>query len=1202
MGWTDYLKSRRPQRHAPHIWRRRRSGAITLLVLLIGLTGFFMYFANDARILHQTITALEQVTGGQVELQKAKLTVLLQIRIEGLKIFLPERPQTDKNLVFEADDVIIRHEPLSLLLQELRIKKIIAYATQLYVWHNRDTNITNLQLLRFPQDAAQKPQRPIITLRDCTVQYSEIHGNRISGPIRQGIEGRIYPDAADKNLYRFELHNIGQGALGESQLVGSYNFKTSHLDSNANFLLELLDLSNLPQQIAAWQRLYQIGQPSGRIVSTTTYDPATGPTVNLRIADGHISLPLAESTVSLYPVTANITCTKQRVIIEKLNAHNEDYGDINVTGTIEGYNKEAAFDLTIQTENFDTTKQPWPELLEDDGQTDPAGLSKLAELLPEQIQEFVTEFSPAGRMDLALTLKRPSGPDQPITYSGKLTCINASASYSRFPYDLHGLIGEISFEPGKFEFGPLSCQNGGLTATVAGNWRDLDEDKSEYDITVTAQGLSLDEKLYRAIGPAEKKFWQKLAPDGLVDIIYKTARDAGQNCSSTLEIELTDLSVRYQPLPIELSKLKGKAFYKRKTGTVSFEIDSGNAAMAQISMSGTIKGFGSTEEISQNTVDCFVKFEGLALDDALAEKLPERPRKFYKELGLYGRADGTAHFRSAGAEQPDNKGANRPPTTTKISLADDLEYQIDVHFRDGKIFYQRFPYLLESVNAHATLTNEQILIKSLNGRNKNSDINIAGFIKDPDDYQLSINCHPLEVTEELLLAIQSRQLGIMNEITAVGATDLSLELKRRTDEPFAQYSGTVSPRNCNVSIDGLDYTFENVTGEMLIDNDHITIERLGSNTGRCKLSLTGEMVHNDEERSYELDIFGQSLALDERLYRAMPPKLRAACNSLNATGEIDFDLSVTHQGRQSQSGQWQITGPAQWKNGTLAEPMLIEQIDCPLQINTSYDSDAKELAFDADLLPTAMTIEKRPIDELIGKIEYDPASESLVCSDISGNLCGGRLAAPTGRVALSQEQFSYALQLQLNDLDLAELLEAAKAPAEKNKNLKGRFAGWFNTAGEGPIENRRGKFVFVITDAVLGELTIAAQLLGVLNLSLPKQGAFNEASISGDIIGREFLFDNIHLRGSAVSLTGAGLMATPGRELNLVFMVDAPQYIISLPVISSFIDAVRPAIVQVRVSGTFDEPIVEPIAFPSLEDALQELGGRRDKAPSPQPR
>ena len=129
-----YFQSRHPRRYSPRQWRRRRNGAMALLLLLIGINGSLWYYSRDKRVLSYAIVALQKVTGGEVELKHASIVVLREIRIKGLKIYLPERPHIEKNLVFQAKDVIIQHEPLSFLEKKLRLKKIVAYEPQLNIW------------------------------------------------------------------------------------------------------------------------------------------------------------------------------------------------------------------------------------------------------------------------------------------------------------------------------------------------------------------------------------------------------------------------------------------------------------------------------------------------------------------------------------------------------------------------------------------------------------------------------------------------------------------------------------------------------------------------------------------------------------------------------------------------------------------------------------------------------------------------------------------------------------------------------------------------------------------------------------------------------------------------------------------------------------------------------------------------------------
>jgi hypothetical protein len=254
-----------------------------------------------------------------------------------------------------------------------------------------------------------------------------------------------------------------------------------------------------------------------------------------------------------------------------------------------------------------------------------------------------------------------------------------------------------------------------------------------------------------------------------------------------------------------------------------------------------------------------------------------------------------------------------------------------------------------------------------------------------------------------------------------------------------------------------------------------------------------------------------------------------------------------------------------------------------------------------------------PLADTTCTIDYNSEQKKLIFDRIGGDFCDGRLA---GRLAINIDPNlpGYKLTMQFLDGDLAKLSVRSRKPQKKHR-VKGNFSGFFNLSQSQETADRRGHFNFIATEAEFGELPFIAQLLHIINLKLPGRGAFNEAEIMGDIFGDRIILGPVHLRGSAVSLTGAGFMQGPffahGQDhvtgestvtqtslgtcpLEMVLFVDAPRYLPEIPVLSSFYQAIRGELMQVRVSGSFDNPQVESVAFPTLGDALRyiEEGGK----------
>jgi len=57
----------------------------------------------------------------------------------------------------------------------------------------------------------------------------------------------------------------------------------------------------------------------------------------------------------------------------------------------------------------------------------------------------------------------------------------------------------------------------------------------------------------------------------------------------------------------------------------------------------------------------------------------------------------------------------------------------------------------------------------------------------------------------------------------------------------------------------------------------------------------------------------------------------------------------------------------------------------------------------------------------------------------------------------------------------------------------------------------------------------------------------------------------------------------------LVFAIESPRKLPRIPLVTSFFKAIGPELAQVQVTGSFEKPQVEPIAFPTLDEALRIL-------------
>ncbi|MCP4708414.1 MAG: hypothetical protein GY869_07310, partial [Planctomycetes bacterium] len=525
------------------------------MLFITAATSWFWYFSTDERLKRQTITALEQISGGEVELEEASLDILFQIQIKGLRIYQPGERHTD-NLVFAANEVILRHDPWSIFQRQLVLHEIIAKGPRLQVWYDRDLRKTNLEfLLQKRQSGTSLSRLPVIYLREGVIEYFEFIDGESTVRFSQNLEGQLFPDANQQaGNYRFKLNNPGQGVM--QSLEGYYDFGRKQLVTSGSFLLERQAFSQQSGRKTAWQEFYELSQPEGRVHTESLLDPETGNNVKLTLKDGSLKLPVLDVNLPLQNVQAEITIINQTITIHSIVGDYEDYCRIKARGVIDGYHSGATFDLEIETEGLNIPADQWAavDAARRAGQQIEPGeyldfleppLKDLLGLAPPKRRKTVQDFSPTGQIDLDLQIRRyRQGEELKTDFVGTLTGHDASVSVSRFPYRAEGLAGRVVITPHQTDIGPLITVGNEPNVYVTGQWVKEEGQDSEMKITVDIKNLPVDDKLYRALTPRQQKVWDQFEPEGKVDGVYQSVIKAGRLYSQQLDVTLLDVAGR----------------------------------------------------------------------------------------------------------------------------------------------------------------------------------------------------------------------------------------------------------------------------------------------------------------------------------------------------------------------------------------------------------------------------------------------------------------------------------------------------------------------------------------------------------------------------------------------------------------------------------------------------------------------------------
>jgi hypothetical protein len=1190
-----WVGSPRPHRLSAKIRLRRQIAAVVLLALLSVLTAGYWYFTGDERVRQQVVRSLQQITGGEVELGQASLDILREIRIQSLRVYVPKEPHVEQNLVFSAQEVLLEHEPWSIISHQLQLRTIKAWEARLKIRYNRDLDQTNLQLLNIEVDPRGLLRKPKIFLRDGMVEYQEIAQKQLSNIVRQKISGSLFPDPASDHVYQFELNTTDEGFVKQSSLKGSYDFATHRaIQTTGNFFLEMIDVSNLPERVEEWRRLYEVSQPTGEVMTETRYDSQTGYSMQITLRDGSLRLPLSDVSIPLQQVNAKILCVPDHIEFEYLSGRYQNYCRFDGRGRIDGYDIQSAIDLNIAIEGFDilpgywTRTEPAQAHARADATATESQLVRLLERLPVAIRKMVRDYAPTGKLDAQLRIQRPRGPEAQSRYTGTILCRDVGMVFREFPYPLSGIQGSVRFEPDNVILGPLTMRQNGQEIDISGYWK-KESGEDQYDIKISSRHTPLDDRLYQALSAEHKRLWDAVTPTGAIDSVYQVTQSPGQAHHNRLDIQLNNVRAAWKSFPVILNDMQGALTWQQDT--VSFHVDRAKAGPGTVSLDGTITHLSHPDP----DFSCTVKFDDLLLDETLIGEFPTALQKQIHRAGLRGIASGDARI----WQTPEDPS---PPSRAGSELNQNgfpinLHYSVRSALKGGRIKPESIDYELTDVEAQGEWTDQQLVITSFDGRNGSSRVNAEGSISTENDYKLHIEARPLELDESLRRLLAGRQIGFWDTFKPRGRANVVLDMSQKGGQSKAVYRAVVEPLDCELSFSGRDYPLGRTRGKLILEPGRTTLESLAIVRDPVEIKVDGELLEAPDRQAYNLRLQTQSLLCDDTLFKALPEPVQFIHSQMDMEGRIDADLEVGYLREGGESGRWKIQGAVQVRDGVVHQPMLTDNIDGSLAGQAFYDGKTQQFNLTGKATCSRVRVKDRLLQSFTGQLSYDGEQNILTIADMSGDFCGGRLAGQA-QTLLSGNPPGFKLDLMFRDVQLDQLMPPRKSDKPETVKPQGLFQGRFSMIQTGGEETRHGNFAFQITQAVLGAQPITSQLLNLFNWAQPREGAFNEATVIGDIAGLQTRFETILLKGSSGALNGAGVMTSPDNQLDLVFVTDSSRDL-QVPVVSSFINAIKPGLMQVRVRGTFDEPVVEPVALPAIDDALKELGGQSSsKQPS----
>jgi len=842
------------------------------------------------------------------------------------------------------------------------------------------------------------------------------------------------------------------------------------------------------------------------------------------------------------------------------------------------------------------------------------------------LTKFFNRYSPRGNVDLYVkasgNLKQPDK----STLTGSVHCKGVTILQDRFPYLVEQLKGKIDFTKNGVTLNKLSGVHGDVKLSIDG-WTRGFSPNWEYDFRITSDNMKLDDDLYKALSPTQKKMWSLFSPSGTASIDYRVLRSSPQIRTKQLTVDLTGVDALYRSFPYPLKALEGKILFDRDNVIISNIVS--DADGRRIALDGKLTGRG-TDKLGY---DISIKVDNIPLDAALRAALPESQRDLYDQFRPAGLADGIIKFSKSA--QP-----GVAPTFTA-----------DMSLKQASLTSDRLPLPITDVTAAVVFEPDRINVSKFAGRYGDTPVSIKGRIwpgyeDQPSRYSLDLNFKDTILNDDLFELLPESAAKIVADFRPEGRIDLTAELNNREPNESPDYRFVINCLGNSVDLPHFSYPLKDITGTLTITPQTIEFSDVNAVPGDAVLvklntafiKLDGRVrLENNAFKNALLKIQTNDIFFDRRLGLALPVGMHPLYNKLAPPAHFDLDLDEV----------WITPAPDGRKNIDIKGRAKLEQYDLKIygaaaKFNADLDLDRLKITPTDDGerhidIKTVVSLKKclLPISgakaeldailkieglyktnhdfqncrllldgqsfRILGKtfenlktgIDYNPEAQTWTSHSLTADWYGGKLIGKLEFSKTADTAAHYTLQTSFQNVDLKKFLSDTRMGSDpSDDHTTGMMEGSLNIGARlGDSSTRLGTCKLSIVDMQVGRLSPLAKLLQVLRFSEPTKFAFGQMFLDSYIKGDNLIIKKLDLAGKSAAFYGSGLMDLRTRKIDMGLIARGKRLATADPsIIGSLAEGLGRAVVKIEVIGDFYDPQVITTPLPFLKGTLDILG------------
>jgi len=1161
-------------RRRPRHWRyvsphRRGAGAVMLAMFIVGLFAYWLLpglinvWTRD-----QAVSYLRSFTGGRVSIDAARFSLFGDIELRGVNVDVPK--PVGRERFFHADTVVLRHRPWGLFSRRhLEPTEIVCIAPTVTLEYDAETGRYTAEELiaaarrhgRSGQAGLFKGRLPVVSIRDVRLRM-------LTGQTRLNVS--MVPAGRG---YRLTVEERSVGGRDPLRGVWYIDLATGRLRLEESNIPKIAHADRiLPERYAKWRRRYDI---RGKVVLKGR--PATAPaeaSLEAHLHDVSLKLQPAEGGLQLLGVHGSLLFHEGGVTARDLAGRIPQAGGATFTmsGRYGGYDPNSPFDLHIATEN----------MVLPDG-------SRATGWLAETLKFLKETFQPTGRVDISVDFQRLGGGE--IRLKGSARPRGMSFVYSKFPYRLEEVTGSIGFVAGpsadRVYLTNVTGRGGRGEVTLSGEI-DLRK-KGRYDVTIRAKRLALDAEMRAALPEKYRGAWDAFRPGGTTDATIRVERETTEE-PRNVDVLLSmkgEASAAYKGFPYRLDGLHGQVRIGRR-GVTIHSLRARRGPM-HCTIDGSLLGLGGSAGQTNLTIEA----TDLPLDGNLIAALPDWTRKAAEALHATGTAGSVS-------------------VTLRQSKGQPMDLRAVARVKNASFRAEAFPYQVRQASGVVTVCPKRVIVEELAGSHGPTPINLSGQVllegRSPA-VDLRVKAKGVRLDEELYAAVPKEVRRIWRKLSASGRADVDLLLRSGmpdVDKPL-DYRLVLRPDTMAVRYEDFPYTLEGMVGEAVATPEGVKLTDISAAHGRAKFAIRGDLTLDEASESASLSLRGKNVPIDRELLAAVPATLAPLAERFRPGGTCQIDLEdfrvsrLLPRGREATSRpstspasrpaaggavSWSAKGRMAFQSATIDVGLGHKRLSGSL--TGAAAQRGGDLALDAAIDLDSVQVARQRLTKLHGRLTKKPGGQLMRLDNLSARAHGGQVAG-FAEIRLA-DPLEFGVSLSVDGIRLADLFKADPAAGASRTEVEGLLAGNVQlTATAGAKPRRQASGVLRISRGKLYKLPVMLGLLHVVYLSLPGETAFTEGKLAYHLRNDTLVFDEIYLRGAALSIVGSGTMDMKTEALKLTFLSGPPQKLPRLGSLSELLEGIAREVAEIHVGGTLQKPKMRTVPLRGLDGILRDM-------------